>query len=176
MSHVGDCDAVLRRFDLIDAHDQPGLRVFDVPVRIDHARSVLKDRFDLLRDLRLAGKVGTVNLSYQRLHNRGPWRNFAHLDTRTVGVADRIEQRSEPLCDGMALRAALLCRQQVHLNVGLIRLAAHVVVAHQPVEVIGTGGSGVGLVVQHLRLPRKLFAQCLRPRALFVRAACHRAC
>ena len=76
-------------------------------------------------------------------------------------VADRVQQRTKPFCDRMALHAALLCRQQVHLDVGLIRLAAHVVVAHQPVEVIGAGRSGISLVVQHVRLPRKFFAQRL---------------
>ena len=61
----------------------------------------------------------------------------------------------------MALDAAFLGRQQVHLDVRLVRLAAHVVVAHQPVEVIGPGGSRVSLIVQYVRLPRKLIAERL---------------
>jgi hypothetical protein len=61
----------------------------------------------------------------------------------------------------MTLLAALLGGQQVHLDIGLIRLAAHVVVAHQTIEVIGAGGSGISLVVQYIRLARKFFAKCL---------------
>ena len=175
MSHVGDGDAVLRSFDLIHAHDQPRLWVFDVPVGVDNARSVLKDLLDLLGDLSLTSQIGTVDLGYQRLYDGRPRWNFADLNPRAIRVADRIEQRTKPLCNRMALHTALLCRQQVHLDVGLIRLTAHVVVAHQSVEVIGTGGSGVRLVVQHIRLPR----QALRPMparpALFARAACRRA-
>ncbi len=61
----------------------------------------------------------------------------------------------------MALHAALLGRQQIDLNVGLIRLAAHVVVAHQTVEVIRARRSRVSLVVQHIRLPREFFTKRL---------------
>ena len=139
MGHIGDRDAVLRGLDLIHAHHQSRLRVFDIPVGINHAGGVLKDRLDLLRNLRLTSHVWTVNLGHQGLHHRRSRRNFADLNARAIRVADRVEQRTKPLGDGMALHAALLGRQQVHLNIGLIRLAAHVVVAHQSVEVIGPG-------------------------------------
>src|SRR5205823_2454421 len=118
---------------------------------VHNARSVLKDLLDLLGDLSLTGHIGTVNFGYQRLYDRWPWWNLADLNPRAIRVADRIQQRPEPLCDRVALHAALLSRLQIDLNVGLIRLAAHVVVAHQPIEVIWTGGSGVCLVVQHIR-------------------------
>ena len=74
----------------------------------------------------------------------------------------------------MAWLCSLRCfaGRQVHLDVGLIRLAAHVVVAHQPVEVIGAGGSGISLVVQDIRLPRKFITQRLSDsRCLFERRA-----
>ena len=86
--------------------------------------------------------------------------------------ADRVEQRTQALGDGMALLTALLGGQQVHLDVGLVGLAAHVVVAHQAVEVIGAGGAGVALVVEHIRLPRQLAAQRLgHAQRLFKRRA-----
>ena len=72
----------------------------------------------------------------------------------------------------MALHAPLLCGQQVHLDVGLIRLAAHIVVTPQTVEVIWAGGPGIRLVVQYIRLARKLIAKRLcNARCLFKRRA-----
>ncbi len=172
MGHVGYRDAMLRGLDLIHANHQSGLRVFDVPVGVNHARRVLKDRLDLLGNLGLASQIWTVNLGHQGLHHRRSRWNFADLNARTVRVSDRVEQRTKPLGNGMALHVALLCREQVHLDVGLIRLVAHVVVAHQPVEVIRAGCPSVSLVVQHVRLPRQLFAQCLgHARRLFQRCA-----
>ncbi len=135
----------------------------------------LEDRLDLLGDLGLTSQVGTVNLRHQSLHHRRARRNLADLNARAICVADRIQQRAKPLGNGMALHAALLGRQQVHLNVGLIRLAAHVVVAHQSVEVIGAGCSGI----RSGSSARPAGAQVLRPtpgrRARSVRAACRRA-
>src|ERR1017187_8881681 len=168
MGHVGDGDAVLGPFDLIYAHDQSGLWVFYVPVGVNNAGSVLKDLLDLLGDLSLTSQIGTVNLRYQRLYDRWPRWNLADLDPRAIRVANRVQQRTKPFCDRVALHTALLGRQQVDLDVGLIRLTAHVVVPHQPVEVIRTGRSGVNLVVQHIGLPCKFFSQCLGdPRCLF---------
>ena len=137
MGHIGDRDAVLRRLDLIDADDQPRLRVFDIPVGVNDARRVLKDRLDLLRDVSLAVQVGAVNLGHQRLHHRRSRRNFGDLDARAVLVADGVQQRTQSLGDLMALHAAFLGGPQVDLDVGLVGQAAHVVVAHQPVEVVG---------------------------------------
>ena len=161
MSDIGDRNAVLRSLDLIHAHHQPRLRIFDIPVRIHNACGVLKDRLDLLRNLGLTSQVRAVDFRNQCLDHRRPRRYFAHLDARPIRVADRVEQRTKPLGNGMALHAALLGRQQVHLDVGLIRLAAHVVVAHQSVEVIRPGCSGVRLVVQHVRLPSEFISQRL---------------
>ena len=162
MCDVGDRDAMLRGLHLIHAHDQSRLRVLDVPVGVDDSCGVLEDRLDLLRHLSLAGKVRAINLCYQSLNNRRPGRHFADLDARAVLVADGVQQRAKPLCNRVALLSALLRGQQVHLNVGLVRLAAHVVVADQSVEVIRARSSGVGLIVQDIRLPCKLAAQRLR--------------
>src|ERR1019366_9969974 len=70
-------------------------------------------------------------------------------------------QRTKSLCDRMALHAALFCWQEVDLDIGLVGLAAHVVVAHQSVEVIGAGRTSVGLVVQDIRLPCKFVTEGL---------------
>jgi hypothetical protein len=75
---------MLRRLDLIHAHHQSWLRIFDVPVDIDNARSLLEDRLDLLGDLRLTSQVGTVNLRHQSLHNRRARRNLADLNARSI--------------------------------------------------------------------------------------------
>ena len=165
---------MLRGLYLIDAHHEPGLRIFDVPVGVNDARRVLKDRLDLLRNLGLSVEVGTVDLGHQCLHHGRSGRNFADLNARAVLVADGVEQRAEPLGNRVALHAALLGGQQIHLNVGLVRLAAHVVVAHQPVEVIGPrcrcrSGNSARRVDARVRRPAP--AQ----RGQSARAACHRA-
>ena len=161
VSDIGDCDAMLCGLNLIHAHHHSRLRVFDVPVGVDDARSVLEDRLDLLGDLRLTGEIGAVNLCDQRLHNRRSGRDLADLDASAILIADRVHKWAKPLCNRVALHAALICRQEVDLDIGLVGLAAHVVVAHQSVEVIGTGGAGVGLVVQDIGLSRKLVAEGL---------------
>jgi hypothetical protein len=119
---------------------------------------VFEDGLDLLRNFGLAGEIRAVDLCDESPDDRRSWRYFADLNASAVLVADDIEQRTKPLGNGMALHAALLGRQQVHLNVGLVRLAAHVVVAHEPIEVIGTGSSCVGLIVEHVRLLRKFIS------------------
>ena len=121
---------MLRGLHLIHPHHHSRLRVFDVPVGIDDAWSVLEDRLDLLGDLRLTGQVGAIDLCDERLHNGGAGRDLADLDAGAVLIADRIHQWTKPLCDRMALHTALLCRQEVDLDIGLVGLAAHVVVAH----------------------------------------------
>ena len=47
--------------------------------------------------------------------------------------------------DRMALAAAFALGRQVDLDVALVGLIAQIVVAHQPVEVEGRGGAGIGL-------------------------------
>ena len=90
MSYIGDRNAMLRRLDLIHTHHQPWLRIFDIPVRVYNARSMLKDRLDLLRYLSLASHVRPVDLSNQSLHHGRPRRNLADLNACAVFVADRV--------------------------------------------------------------------------------------
>ena len=52
----------------------------------------------------------------------------------------------------MALRVALVFGQEVDLDVGVARPAAHEIMAHQAVEIEGPGGAGIDLGVDHLRL------------------------
>src|SRR6266702_6854941 len=106
MRDVGDRDSVLRRLNFIHAHDQPGLRVFDIPVGVDNARGALENRLDLLGDSRLTSQVGAVNLRHQRLYDWGSWWNLTDLDASAVLVADRIQQRTNALRDCMALHVA----------------------------------------------------------------------
>lgn len=63
-----------------------------------------------------------------------------------------VEIRAQPPRDRMALRAALVGRQQVYLDVRLVGLAPEVIVADEPVEVEGTGIAGVDLAILHLGL------------------------
>ena len=176
MGDVGNGDAVLRGLHCIDVHVQDGLRIFDVPIRVHHTRSVLKDRLDLLSDLRLPVEIGTVNFGDQRLNHRRPGGNFAHLDARAILIADRVPASGRSrLAIAWLWSCADVCRQQVDLDVGLVRHAAHVVVAHQTVEVVWTGGSGVELVVQNIGLLRKFTVQAPGRRPASAPAACRQA-
>src|ERR1035437_10891390 len=102
MSYIGNRDAMIRGLDLILAHKLSGLWVFDIPGCVHNARSALKDGLDLLGDARLAIQVGAVNLGHQSLHHGRPRRNLAHLDTGSVLVANRVQQRTKPLGNRMA--------------------------------------------------------------------------
>ena len=62
----------------------------------------------------------------------------------------------------MALRFAVVSRQQVYLDVGLIGLTAQEVMPHQSVEVVGAGRTGVNLIIRDFGLLAKITAECLR--------------
>ena len=134
--YVGNGDAMLRGLYFIHVDRQLGLRIFDVPVGIDHAGRLLEDGFDLLRDLRLAGKVGAVDLGHQRLKHRRTGRHFAQLNARSIFVANLDQARRSRLAMAWLCVYAAFSGKQVHLDVGLVGSAAQEVVAHQPVEVV----------------------------------------
>ena len=154
--------AVQRGLVQIDHHVVLGLRIFDVPVHIHHAGRRLEDLLDLLRQLHLLLVVGPIHFRHQRLQHRRPGRNLGHLQPRTVLVADRDQPRPQPLGDVVALRAALMAVQQVHLDVRLVRAAPQEIMPHQSVEVVWPRRARVNLVVHHFRLLAQVLPQLLR--------------
>lgn len=56
----------------------------------------------------------------------------------------------------MALRAAVFDRQQIDLDVCLIRLLSQVVVTDEAIEIVGTGEPHVRLIVGDLRLSSEI--------------------
>ena len=100
-----------------------------------------------------------VDLGHQRLQHRRTGRHFGHLDARAVALGDRQQALPHLLGDLVALQLALALAEQVHLDVGHVRPAAQVVVAHQAVEVVRRGRADVGLEVDHLRLLQRRVGQ-----------------
>ena len=112
--------------------------------------------------MRLAVQTRPVDLGNQRLENRRPGRNLRYLDASAVGIGDAVQFGAQPPRDGVALCGALFGRQQIHLEVRLVRLAAQVVMADQAVKVGRPRCARVDLIVLHLRLAAQVRAEGLR--------------
>ena len=103
-----------------------------------------------LGDLAPAVGLGAVDLGDERRQHRRARRHFDHLDVGAVALADGLQRGAHARGDGVALLAAVVLVDQVHLQVADLAAAAQVVLAHQAVEVDRRGGAGVGLVVGDL--------------------------
>src|SRR5206468_689996 len=114
---------------------------------------------------------GTIDLGDHRLEHGRPGRHFGDLDAGSGTTGDGKQLIADALGDVVALQAAVGFADQVHLDVGDIGTSPQKIVAHEPVEVVRRGGSGVGLEVHYFRLlsddsgqlagnPRGLFEGC----------------
>ena len=145
-------DAVQR--GLLFVHQQAilGLVVFHVPIHVHHAVGALPQVADAPRDSDPLLERRPVDLRHQRFEHRRPGRHFRHLDARSEALRDGQETLPHLFGDLVALQFAIALGQQVDLDIGHVRTAAHVIVAYQAVEVVGGGGAHVGLQVDDLGL------------------------
>ena len=142
--------------------------VFDVPIDVHHALGLLEQIAHLPRQSDTPLHRRAVDLGDQRLEHGRSGRHFGHLDPRAIALGDRQQALAHLLGDLVALQIAGVFRQQIHLDVGHVGSAAHVVVAHQTVEVVGRSRSRVGLDVHHFALLLRFLGQQLRhPLRLF---------
>ena len=151
-------DAVERGLFLVNDEAHFGLVSFNIPVRVHHARGVMKNINDLLRQREAVFLRGTVNLG--------------HGHTRIVFGGDGGDARTHAFGDVVALRLAFVLRYQIDLDISDIRAVPHEVVAHETVEIERRGDPGIYLVIGHLRFGadgRRNFACCFR--GAFERAA-----
>src|ERR1035437_5695851 len=145
---IGGRDSMQRC--LIEIHVQRvlGLRILNVPVHIHDSGSLLKDLFDLRGQFDLAFVIGAVD--------------FRDLDARTERLGNLIQFRAQAARDFVTLSFAVVPRQQVDLNVGLVGLAAQEVMPHEAVEVVGAGCAGIYLVIGDFGLLAEIAAERLR--------------
>ena len=163
---------------LVEIHFQVvlGLRVLDVPVHIHDAWRLLKDLLDLSCQFDLPFVIRPVDFRHQSLQYRRTGRNFRNLDARTEGLGNLVQFRTQPSCNLVALRFAIVPRQQIYLDVSLIGLTAQEVMAHQTVEVVRTGGAGIDLIIGDLGLLAQILSRAPARRGSSAPAAFHRAC
>ena len=125
-----------------------GLRIFHIPVDVHHSRRLLENLFDLGREFGLALVVRTIDFRYESFENGRTRGNLSDLDSRAKRSGNLVEFRTKPARDVVALRAAILAREQVDLYVGLIRLAPQEIMTHEAVEIVRAGCSRIDLIVE----------------------------
>ena len=82
-----------------------------------------------------------------------------------MALRDRLQRRPHTRGDCMALFAAVVLVDQVHLDVADLAAATQVVLPNQAVEVDGCGRAGIGLVVGDLRQGGQMSAQLAQHRS-----------
>ena len=92
-----------------------------------------------------------VDFGDQRLQNRRAGRHLGHGDARAVFRGDGGDARADALGDVVALCFAFALADEVHLDVGDVRAAAHEIMAHEAVEIKRRRDSGIDLVVGDFR-------------------------
>ena len=148
-------DAVER--GLLFVHQQAVLRlvVLHVPVHIHHAIGALPQIANLSGDADAALLRRPVDLGHQRLQHGRTGRHLGHLDARAKAIGDGQQALAHLLGDLVALQFAIVLAEQVHLDIGDVRSAAQIVMAHQAVEVERRGRAHVGLEIDHFRLVQR---------------------
>src|SRR5579872_1473901 len=106
--YIGGSNAVEGGLVQIYFHVVLGLRVFDVPVHVDDAWSLLKNLLDLRGQFDLPLIVWPVNFGNQGLQNGWTRRNFGYLDARTEGRGNLVQLRPQSSCDLVTLRLAIV--------------------------------------------------------------------
>src|SRR5579862_1993714 len=138
------------------------LRIFDVPVHVYNTWRLLENIFYLRSELDLASVVRTVDFCDKRLQHRRARRNFRHFDAGAERGREFDKFRAQAPRYLMTLSLTIMPRQQVHLNVRLIRLTAQKIMPHHAIEVIRTRCARINLVIRHFGLLRKILSQGLR--------------
>ena len=138
-----------RGFFFVD--DEAGFLLIglNVPIDIHHAGRGVEDGLHGFGELQSCFFVRPINLGDECLQH---WRAGWHLgdgDTGFVAIRDGGDGRANAFGDVVALCFALVLADEVDLDVGDVGTAAHEVVAHEAVEVVGRGDTGVDLVIGH---------------------------
>ena len=68
-----------------------GLRIFNVPVHIDDALGFIHEVANLPGQGNLTIVIGTVDLGYQGLKDRGSGGHFSHFDPRPMLPGNRLQ-------------------------------------------------------------------------------------
>src|SRR5581483_4530501 len=111
-----------------------GLRVFYIPVNVHYARCPLKYLFNLGGKLNLPFVVRAINFCEQRLQHRRPWWDFGYLDAGTERLGKLDQFGTESTGNFVSLGFAIVTREQIYLDVSLVRLIAQEVMPHQTVN------------------------------------------
>jgi len=149
---IGDgrlADAVQGGLPGVDHVADLGLRSLDVPVDVHDAGGAFHDLSHLAGEFDALGLVGAVDLGHDRLQNRRPGRNLRDGHGHAVFARDGGDGRPDPFRDVMALPGAELLADEVHLDVGDVRAAPQVVMAHETVEIERRRRARVHLVIAH---------------------------
>ena len=161
-------------FSALTAHPQVNTRRI-VLERGVHAHNVGSGDEGLCHPARqrlTPGFIRAIDLGHQRRHHRRSGRNFDHLDDGMVTRANFFQRRTQALRDDVALVAAVLLVHQIDLHIALFGIGAQVILAHQTIEGNRRCRAGIGLQVQHFRLPGQIGTQLMQgSRGVFKRRA-----
>src|ERR1039457_3331744 len=92
------------------------------------------DLLDLSGQFNLPFVVRPVNFGDQRLQHGRTRRDFSYHDARTERRCNLVQLRPQSSCDLVALCLAIVAREEIDLNVGLIGLIPQEIVTHETVE------------------------------------------
>jgi hypothetical protein len=137
LGNRGGADAVQRCFFLVDDKARLLLVGLNIPIDIDNARRALEDLLHFLGELEARLIAGAVNLGDESLQDGRAGRHFGDGHARAVTLRDGRHSRTHALGDVVALRLALVLGDEIDLDVRHVCAAAHEVVAHQAVEIVG---------------------------------------
>jgi hypothetical protein len=114
------------------------VRGFDVPVGVDHAGSLLEERFDLRGHRHPARRIRPIDFGDEGLQRGRPRRHFRHLDGRAELFRDRNQPFPHASGNIVALRRAFALRYEVHLQIGEAGSPSQKVMPDEAVEIVGT--------------------------------------
>ncbi len=140
-------ESVERGLLLVDLENQAFMLVFAVPVDIDHAGRGTEDLLDALRQREPLLVAAAVDFCHQGRQHRRSGRNLGDGHGSAVFFRDRRNVRSHAYGDFMALQRPPVFGQQVHLDIGHRRPAAHEIMTDQAVEIVGRCRADIDLVI-----------------------------
>ena len=128
-------DAVKFQRLLVDGDAQPFGRNAVAVVRVDDEVDAIERLTHARRGRAPRRRVGAVDLGEQCRKHRRTGRNLNHFQRSVGGERQVLQPLADVERDGVAGALAVVLRRQVDVEVAHLRLAAHVVVAHQAVEI-----------------------------------------
>ena len=116
---------------------QVGAAGLDAVVHVDDVGRVPETLGDHAGRLDLAFVVLAVDFSDQRRQHRRAGRNFDNLDVAAERPRDCLQGIVQRTRDLMALAFAVVLVDEIYLNVALVGVAAQVILANQPLKLMG---------------------------------------